>query len=179
MNYGIGPETMARQAGITPAEARELMAINRRIYSTFWKWSDNCVDDALLSGQMKSVFGFSRHITSADKRTSLMNWPMQANGAEMMRLAAIGATEAGIEVCAPVHDAFLITAPLERLDEDVAHMREIMSQAGEAVCGIRVRTDAQVVRYPDRYMDEKGIDMWNLVVNLVHVPEARYDRPTV
>jgi DNA polymerase-1 len=34
----------------------------------------------------------------------------------MMRLAAIAATEVGIEVCAPVHDAFLIAAPLERLD---------------------------------------------------------------
>jgi hypothetical protein len=40
-----------------------------------------------------------------------MNWPMQANGAEMMRIAAMAATEAGIEVCAPVHDAFLIAAP--------------------------------------------------------------------
>ena len=44
---------------------------------------------------------------------------MQANGAEMMRLAAIAATEAGIEVCAPVHDAFLIAAPLSRLEADI------------------------------------------------------------
>ena len=37
----------------------------------------------------------------------------------MMRVAAIGAMRAGIEVCAPVHDAFLITAPPERLEHDV------------------------------------------------------------
>ena len=81
---------------------------------------------------------------------------------------------------APVHDAFLIAAPLKRLDEDVAHMREIMSKAGEAVCGLPIRTDAQVVRYPNRYMDEKEIEMWNLVVQMVHVPEARYEpEPTV
>jgi hypothetical protein len=48
-------------------------------------------------------------------------------------------------------------------------MREIISQAGEAVCGLTIRTDSQVVRYPNRYMDEKGIEMWNLVVQLVHV----------
>jgi len=41
---------------------------------------------------------------------------------------AIAATEAGIEVCAPIHDAFLITAPLERLDNDVRRMCEIMSK---------------------------------------------------
>ena len=36
---------------------------------------------------------------------------MQANGAEMLRLACCLATERGIEVCAPVHDAVLICAP--------------------------------------------------------------------
>jgi hypothetical protein len=48
---------------------------------------------------------------------------MQANGAEMLRLACCLATERGIEVCAPVHDAILICAPLDRLDDDVAGMR--------------------------------------------------------
>ena len=59
-----------------------------------------------------------------------MNFPMQANGAEMMRMAAIAATEAGIEVCCPIHDAFLIAAPMELIDEHTAHMREIMDEGG-------------------------------------------------
>lgn len=175
MNYGIGPASMAHKAGITPIQAGELMMLHRRTYSKFWAWSDAYVDSALLNNMAQSVFAWPRRLTHSDKVTSLKNFPMQANGAEMMRLAAIAATEAGIEVCAPVHDAFLIAAPLERLDDDVMLMREIMSQAGEAVCGLAIRTDAQVVRYPDRYMDEKGIEMWNLVVQLVHVPEARYE----
>jgi len=97
-----------------------------------------------------------------------MNFPMQANGAEMMRIAAIAATEAGIEVCAPVHDAFLIQAPLERLDGDVARMRGLMTEAGRAVtAGFPVRTDATIVRYPDRYMDEAGKVMWDRVMSLL------------
>jgi hypothetical protein len=49
-----------------------------------------------------------------------------------------------------------------------------------AVRGLRIRTDATVIRCPGRYMDERGIEMWNLVVQLVHVPEARYEPvPTV
>ena len=97
-----------------------------------------------------------------------MNFPMQANGAEMMRIAAIAATEAGIEVCAPIHDAFLIQAPLERLDPDVERMKALMTGAGEAVTGgFPVRTDATVVRYPDRYMDEGGQDMWDRVMALL------------
>ena len=57
---------------------------------------------------------------------------MQANGAEMLRLACCLATERGIEVCAPVHDAVLIAAPLYRLDEDVAAMREAMREASSS-----------------------------------------------
>src|ERR1700681_106886 len=63
-----------------------------------------------VTGEMKTVFGWRRRIGREPNPRSLMNFPMQANGAEMMRIAAIAGTEAGIEVCAPVHDAFLIAA---------------------------------------------------------------------
>ena len=123
----------------------------------------------MLTNEMKTVFGWKRRIGREPNPRSLMNFPMQANGAEMMRLAAIGATEASIEVCAPVHDAFLIAAPLQRLDEDIAKMRDIMSKAGIAVTGgIDIRTDAEVVRFPNRYMDERGKAMWEKVVSLLN-----------
>jgi hypothetical protein len=97
-----------------------------------------------------------------------MNWPMQANGAEMMRIAAIAATEGGIEVCAPVHDAFLIAAPLDLLDDAVATMRTLMACAGATVTGgLPVRTAAEAVRWPDRYMDERGVNMWKQVMGLL------------
>ena len=75
---------------------------------------------------------------------------------------------AGIEICAPIHDAFLIQAPLERLDPDVERMKALMTGAGEAVTGgFPVRTDATIVRFPDRYMDEGGQDMWDRVMDLL------------
>jgi hypothetical protein len=94
---------------------------------------------------------------------------MQANGAEMMRVAAMAATEAGIEVCAPVHDAFLIAAPLRRREADIGAMRDMMSKAGRAVTGgLDIRTDAEIVRWPGRYMDERGKGMWNKVISLLN-----------
>jgi hypothetical protein len=44
---------------------------------------------------------------------------MQANGAEMIKLASCLGTEREIEISAPVHDALLIAAPLDRLKRDV------------------------------------------------------------
>jgi DNA polymerase I len=124
------------------------------------------------------VFGWRRRMNSDPNPRSLMNLPMQANGAEMMRIAAIAGTEAGIEVCAPVHDAFLIAAPLEQLDSRLALMREMMSEAGRHVTGgLSIRTDAEVVRYPDRYMDERGKVMWERVLAiLTRVEEAAHEK---
>jgi DNA polymerase-1 len=172
-NYGMGAQAIALQAGITPAEARELIELHKRTYRAFWKWSDDTVSSALLSREMQTVFGWKRQVTSQDKITSLMNFPMQANGAEMMRIAAIGATEAGIDVCAPIHDAFLITAPLDQLDDRVAEMQAIMTQAGALVAGLPIKTKAKLFRYPDRYMEDRGIEMWNRVVRLVGAPQEQ------
>ena len=99
---------------------------------------------------------------------------MQANGAEMLRLACCLATERGIEVCAPVHDAVLICAPLDRLDADVARMQDAMREASRIVLdGFELGTDAKVIRYPDRYMDERGTTMWERVMKLIHEQQQR------
>jgi hypothetical protein len=68
----------------------------------------------------------------------------------------------GIRLCAPVHDAVLIEAPIDEIENDVAVMREIMRRASRIVFNdeadgpYELRTDAVIVRYPDRYMDKRG-----------------------
>jgi DNA polymerase-1 len=69
------------------------------------------------------------------------NFPMQANGAEMLRLACCFGTENGIQIAAPVHDAILLMAPLDRLEEDITRMRGYMEQASRLVFERIHRTD--------------------------------------
>ena len=89
---------------------------------------------------------------------------MQANGAEMLRLACIIATEKGIKVCAPVHDALLIEAPLQDLDLAISETKAAMAKASSIVLGgFELKTDTEIVKYPQRYMDERGVVMWNTV----------------
>jgi DNA polymerase-1 len=173
VNYGMGPETMALKAGISKTEARELLRLYKVTYPPFWRFIDDAVTTALFSGRMQSVFGWCRHVERNANPRSLMNFPMQAGGAEMMRIASIAATEAGIEVCAPVHDAFLISAPSDRIEDDVAAMRTIRSKAGQAVTGgLDVRTDVKIARWPDRYMDKRGAAMWSTVMSLLRMPHG-------
>jgi hypothetical protein len=93
---------------------------------------------------------------------------MQANGAEMLRLACCLATERGIAVCAPVHDAVLIEAADEEIDSAVEATQAAMAEASQLVLGgFTLRSDAKVVRYPDRYMDPRGQRMWDAVTRIL------------
>ena len=78
-------------------------------------------------------------------------------------------TEAGIRVCAPVHDAVLIEAPLEELEARVKQAQGLMSEASRQVLsGFALTTDADVYRYPERYRDEeRGGAFWDKVMGLL------------
>lgn len=119
-------------------------------------------------GELPQPCGWTIHRGSQVNLRSLANFPMQANGAEMLRLACISAVERGIRVCAPVHDALLIEAPTERITEAVAVTQKAMSDASAAVLdGFRLRTDTRIFTAPDRYQDPRGAAMWREVSALL------------
>ena len=168
VQYGMGPDALAARIGQPPVVARDLLRKHQETYRDFWRWSDAAVDHAMSKSSLHTVFGWTVHIGADSNPRSLRNFPMQANGAEMLRLACCLATERGIEVCAPVHDAVLICAPLDRLDADIAGMRAAMAEASKIVLkGFELGTDVAVVRHPDRYSDKRGVKMWNEVTSLI------------
>jgi DNA polymerase I len=174
VQYGMGADALAQRIGQPPIRARELLRLHTETYRVFWRWSDAAVDHAMLNGSLHTVFGWRVQVPPISNPRSLSNFPMQANGAEMLRLACCLATERGIEVCAPVHDAVLICAPLERLDADVARMQDAMREASRIVLGgFELGADAKIVRFPNRYMDERGAAMWDRVMKLIHEQQQR------
>ena len=168
VQYGMSAQGMASRAGLLVAEARELLQLHRETYRDFWTWAERNVNQALLGLPLTTPFGWRIALgrdVAANER-SLLNWPMQSGGSDMMRLACTEVVRQGIRLCAPVHDALLIEAPLERLDEHVGATRDAMIRASSLVLGgPACKVDADVYRFPDRYMDEKrGATMWNKVM---------------
>jgi hypothetical protein len=179
VQYGMGERTLAQRIGRPAALARTLLRLHRETYPKFWAWSDGAEHHAILLGQLPSVFGWTVHVGPEVNPRSLRNFPCQANGAEMMRLACCLATERGVEVCAPVHDALLVEGPADTIKTVVEQTRRAMDEASELVLsGFRLRTEARVVRWPERYMDGRGRGMWERVARLLDEPgiEARPPR---
>jgi DNA polymerase I len=172
VQYGMEAQSLALRIAQPPIVARDLLRAHRETYPRYWAWSDAAVDQAMLVGVISTVFGWPVRVSARSNPRSLRNFPMQANGAEMLRIACCLATERGIEVCAPIHDAVLICAPLDRLDADIAAMRAAMAEASRFVlAGFELATDVKIVRWPDRYDDPRGSEMWKRVCSLVEVAQ--------
>jgi hypothetical protein len=171
--FGMGPQSLSQRIGQSAAHAAELLDLHHQTYPRYWVWSDRTLDYAKLTSQLHTAFGWTIRLGPETNPRSLRNFPMQANGAEMLRLAAILGVEAGIKVCALVHDAILIEAPAPEIKEKVTLMQALMEEASAAVLGgFRVRSDPKIVRYPDRYMDPRGEHMWKTVTRLLPEEEA-------
>jgi hypothetical protein len=168
VQYGMGADSLAAQIGQTVDHAKLLLDLHRRTYPEFWKWSDRVQEHYALGGTLTTAFGWELQSVVEFNPRSVRNFPMQANGAEMLRLACIHLTESGIRVCAPVHDALLIEAPIEEIDNTVKRAKALMGQASrEVLAGFELNTDVEVVKYPDRYMDKRGKVMWDTVNNII------------
>jgi hypothetical protein len=170
IQYGQQAEALAGRLGISLFEGYEMLKQHHELFAQYWKWSDDWLAGALDTGSMRTCFGWqcATGITEFNER-SIRNWPIQATGAEILRIAIILGTRHGIEILAPVHDAVLIGAPIERIETDVARMQQIMARASRIVLNpimggtYELRTDAKIIRYPDRYADPRGIEIWKWV----------------
>jgi DNA polymerase-1 len=168
VGYGMSADSMAVQAGLHIDEARDLLVRHKLTYRKFWAWAVQNQNAGLLGFILQTTFGWTWQAglgTNVNPR-SLLNWPMQANGAEMMRLACCDLTEQGIIVCCPVHDALLVEGPADDIDSVVGATRIAMERASELVLGkgYIVKTDVDLVTWPNRYADEAGVEMWDRVL---------------
>jgi DNA polymerase-1 len=174
VQYGMMVETLAARLGVSTFEAHEMLNQHHELFAQYWAWSDDWVQQALQSGKMWTAFGWTCRtgITEFNER-SIRNWPIQATGADILRISCILATRHGIRLLAPVHDAALIEAPIERIEADVKLMQEIMRRASRIVLNadpagtIELRTDVKIIRHPDSYNDKRGDAIWKRVLELL------------
>jgi DNA polymerase-1 len=134
-NYGMGARSLAQRTGTSLLVAEQTQRALARAFPVFWQWAEHTTDVGELRGELSTVFGWTLRVTRDTRPTTMRNFPMQSNAAEMLRIACCLATERGVQVDAPVHDALLIEAAVDDLDDAVRATRAAMSEAARVVLG--------------------------------------------
>jgi DNA polymerase family A len=153
ITYGMSVPSLARGLNRHPLIASTIIQRHRETYSRFWEWRAEMVQTAMLTRKIETVFGWPLRISTSPNKRTLYNFPMQANGAEMLRLAAWRLCEASLIPSMLIHDGILLELDNQ---EQIAHAIEIMRGAGRDVCDgfeIDVEVDQMLIggaRYRDK-----------------------------
>jgi DNA polymerase-1 len=188
--YGMGRRTLGIRMGKTSSHADAVLRAHKERYPRFWSWSAAVVNNAMLGQPLQSTYGWRWYIEEVKNNKNamppkkesvvpaIMDWPMQTNCAEMLRLACIFGHEDGIELIAPVHDALMVEAAIDEIEDVSARMEQHMRRASRLVLdGFELKVGAEIVKYPNRYMDmSRGKPMWDLIWKLVdtHLGGEKY-----
>lgn len=127
---------------------------------------ENGFDDRRITS-ISTAFGWTMAVDQNTRWNTVLNFPQQATCAELLRLTLVLAVERGLGpmLCAPHHDAFYLECEEAEADEVEAELESCFRDAVGVVLSGRVhlRLESGVVRYPDHYWDEDGVEIWKIV----------------
>jgi hypothetical protein len=168
INYGMGVPSLARGLDRHPLIAAEIIERHKRRYPPFWQGREEAAMAALLERRIESSYSWPLHLTCSPNLRTLYNFPMQADGAEMIRAAAVRLCEAGIIPTMLVHDGILFEeADRRRIEEAKA----IMLDVGREVCdGLEIGVDGDPPLIGGaRYRDKRPMAkvMWDTIMGVL------------
>jgi hypothetical protein len=176
IQYQMGPGKLAKYIKRPRWQAAQFLLLHRDVFWKFWKWSDDFVDSAQLNGDAISGANWDL-IDHNEKEPTLRNFPIQTAGGEILRQACCLIVEAGIKLCAPVHDAVLVECRTADIEATIDRVRQLMIEAarlvlndgqvlrvGDMTCDVRV--DAKAYAYPAHYDEARDNPVWQLIMRL-------------
>ncbi len=142
--YGMGPQRLARETGLSLSEAKKFIERYFASFPTVRGWMDRLLEDARENGYVETLLGRRRRIAGIDSRDSRMrafsenaaiNTPVQGSAADIIKRAMID-LEAALEdsklagrMLLQVHDELVLECPERELDDTRDLVRRCMEQA--------------------------------------------------
>jgi len=168
IQYGMGARSLAILACISLYEAGEILARLRARFRRFFDYTYRVLDHAGLRLEIGTPFGWYMQCPSNINPRTVRNFPIQSTGAEILHVACILAERRGIELVAPIHDAFLAEGSASEAEKLSLALDQLMADAAVVVLrGYRLPTDCQIIKPGEHYQDERGAAMWATVTRLV------------
>ena len=147
--YGMGPSRVARETGLTLAEARKFVEKYFASFPTVRGWMDSILEGARKNGYVETLLGRRRRMGEVNSTNSRLrafaenaaiNTPVQGSAADVIKRAMIeleerlqGSQLAG-RMLLQVHDELVLEVPELELEDT----REVVRKAMEEACVLNV-----------------------------------------
>jgi DNA polymerase-1 len=155
--YGMGPQRVARETGLSLPEARAFVERYFSSFPTIRAWMDRLLADARAKGYVETLLGRRRKVpdlNSSDSRVrafaenAALNTPVQGSAADVIKRAmidlerALAASRLHAEMLLQVHDELVLECPERELLETEALVKRCMEQAVELAVPLKVDVGA-------------------------------------
>jgi hypothetical protein len=179
MLYGAGPDLIADATGMTIEQARAFLKRQREVFRVFFAWSDRKARKAVACKLLETRLGWAIRFrpgtsTRSPDRTG-RNFCIQGTAADMMRLLMIRLTEAGLTVCAAIHDGFLIECATGEADAVLKAVTTTMDRCAVDLIGAPIPIKHRVFRWPECYSEGKtrATELFETIMRLIDEAEKR------
>ena len=177
--YRQGPTNMSKRMNINIDYGTDYQVKIKNTFQDYFIFIKKLVDKTLIKGFCSTKYGFRYYLKpGADYNPrTFYNFPIQAHGSEMLRLALINLVEAGIEVNALIHDGIIIHLDRKKFRKQFIKAKKILEDASRKILNEGKATnyycpvDFQVFRHAmvqDHNEDEKpDQEKWDRILKVI------------
>jgi hypothetical protein len=170
--YGQTAAGLATKLQVSEAHATRVLDQIKQAYGVRERYFEAQIAAARLSGWIRTPAShFRMRLFPRTSENLLRNWPVQSVATDILMAAGPLIQSRGVKLLMTVHDACVIEAPIEDLDDAIETARQAMIDASIRVLGVPLRVGVSKTIFPDRYLDERelearqqGTDMWTRVM---------------
>lgn len=144
---------------------------HKNYYTTYWNYVEQHYYESISNGYYKTpITGWYYFTEPNHKPTQLQNIPNQAAGAAVMQLGYIFASRAGLSIICSLHDALYVECKVEDIEQTKKTLLSCMAKAVEVLTNntITIRNEVKVFTEDNPYSDPRGIETYELVMNLLN-----------
>lgn len=149
-------------------KAQQIHRWHKTTFTGYWQWTEHTINQARKSGFIQSTDGWTYFVTDAVRDTQLLNFPMQANGAALMRLAIMNlAQHQDIDLICTQHDAIYVNARICDKKRVIEQIQQSMDNACNDLFKdkITLRTELTIYDEFTGFSQNKTITPFERIIN--------------
>gem|GEM_PF-1800266 len=137
-------DTFIRKMSLPAETIRKLYSLHHEHFSAYWSWTNKVLEDAYHAGQLTITDGWRVRVNSRSSPLSIINWPIQATGALLLRNVVNRLVREKILPIGLNHDAILLETPYADAKLVTQHSEAAMQDESEKLFGLRLKVSIDI-----------------------------------
>jgi len=143
--YGATPSiSFSKKISLPQTIVKQLHNIHHATFTEYWLWTDLVIEDALADGFIALSDGWQVKVTNKSPLLSVINWPIQGTGAQLLRNVVCELGQQGIYPIGLNHDALLFECACVDASKLASKAKAVMQSASLQLLGFELAISVDI-----------------------------------